>query len=304
MIVSGWGLNEQGKRISKRDLDPNDPERFRAYDPQSVMAKHGADAVRHWAARAGLGQDVRYNERDVRAGRKVVIKLWNLARFAQPHLNFVADSAEAVPEDGWIRGRTDDAIRGATAAFEEFDYSTARQAADDLLWDFADDWLELAKHRIWFPDLHGQTRVVAAGATLAYVLRQLIGLYALFLPFVTEEIFSRLFGPREGASSIHISSWPEPQANREASDGAELILAVLRMARSLRSERRIPQGQEVDAVIVGCAGEQREALQLLELSLRAAARAREVVYGDAGRETEVTGLRLGLVVTSGDDRSH
>ena len=301
VIVSGWGLNEQGKRISKRDLDPNDPERFRAYDPQSVMATHGADAVRHWAARATLGQDVRYHERDVRAGRKVVIKLWNLARFAQPHLGAVADRPSALPEDSWILRRTDDAIRDATAAFEGFDYSGARQSTDDLLWDFADDWLELAKHRIWFSELHGDSRVAAAGTTMAHVLRELIGLYAPFLPFVTEEIYSRLYAVGEAAPSIHVTPWPQPRAgDGDVAEGAEVILATLRTARSIRSEQRIPQTEEVDALVIGCDADRRDALETLELSLRAAARARAVVYGETDSGTEVNGLRIGLVISSAE----
>ena len=297
VFVSGWGLNEQGKRISKRDLDPNDPGRFRAYDPQSVMEAHGADAVRHWAARATLGQDVRYNERDVRAGRKVVIKLWNLARFSQSHMA-VQDRPSTVPEDVWILQRTDHAIREASAAFERFDYSGARQAADDLLWNFADDWLELAKHRFWFPEVHGEDRVAAAGATMAHVLRQLIGLYAPVLPFVTEEIFSRLYGRDETATSIHISPWPRPRLESDDVDGAELIFATMRAARLLRSERRIPQTQQVDALVIACDPNRQNTLRALELSLRAAARARTVVCGEADRETEVAGLRIGLVIDS------
>ena len=296
VIVSGWGLNEQGKRISKRDLDPNDPDRFRAYDPQSVMASHGADALRHWAARATLGQDVRYNERDVRAGRKVVIKLWNLARFAQPHLGAAAPGPSTVAEDTWILQRTDAAIWVATAAFEAFDYSGARQAADDLLWDFADDWLELAKHRIWFPELHGERRVAAAGHTMGHVLRQLLGVYAPFLPFVTEEIFSRLYAAREPEPSIHVTSWPQPQPQSQPdAAGADLVLATLRATRSLRTEQKIPQGEDVEALVIACDADRRDTVRTLELSLRAAARARAVIYGEADRATEVDGLRIGLV---------
>ena len=252
VVVSGWGLNEQGKRISKRDLDPNNPARFRAYDPHSVLTTHGADALRHWAARSSLGQDVRYSERDVKAGRKVVIKLWNIARFCEPHLTHGDGTADATAEDRWILHRTAEAIRTATTAFAAFDYAAARQAADDLLWDFADDWVELAKHRIWFAQRHGSEAVRGAHLTMTLGLRRLLTLYAPFLPFVTDELYSRLYGPTEGAASIHLTAWPETPDDLQGLDEVEPVLAVLRAARSIRTERRIPQSQEVETLIVNC----------------------------------------------------
>ncbi|HHO54192.1 MAG TPA: valine--tRNA ligase, partial [Deltaproteobacteria bacterium] len=83
VMISGWGLNEQGKKISKRDLmHSTDTSGFNRYDPAQVIARWGADALRHWAARTSLGQDSRYHTREVRAGRRVVVKLWNAARLA------------------------------------------------------------------------------------------------------------------------------------------------------------------------------------------------------------------------------
>ena len=82
VMISGWGLNEQGKKISKRDLAKfTDDQGYNRYDPSSVIEKFGADALRYWAAGSHLGHDLRFHERDVKAGRKLVIKLWNAARF-------------------------------------------------------------------------------------------------------------------------------------------------------------------------------------------------------------------------------
>lgn len=298
VVVSGWGLNEQGKRISKRDLDPNNPARFRAYDPHSVLTTHGADALRHWAARSSLGQDVRYSERDIKTGRKVVIKLWNIARFCEPQLLDGDDSLDAPAEDRWILHRASEATRTATTALEVFDYAGARQAADDLLWAFADDWLELAKHRIWFPERHSSEALRSARLTMALVLRRLLTLYAPFLPFVTDELYSVLYGPAEGTESIHLTAWPEPPDEQDAPHDVEPVLAVLRSARSLRTERRIPQSQEVQTLIVDCPNRLEPIIRPLEMSLLAAARARRLTYGHATLATGYDGLSVDLADAS------
>ena len=49
--------------------------------PDDVLAKYGADALRLWAAKGRIGTDLRYNEKDVRTGRKFAVKLWNVGRF-------------------------------------------------------------------------------------------------------------------------------------------------------------------------------------------------------------------------------
>ena len=86
-LISGWGLNEQGRKISKRDLERHTgADGFNRYVPDDVLAKYGADALRLWAAKGRIGTDLRYNEKDVRTGRKFAVKLWNVGRFLSLNL--------------------------------------------------------------------------------------------------------------------------------------------------------------------------------------------------------------------------
>lgn len=49
VMISGWGLNESGKKISKRDLEQyTDANGYSRYEPYGVIKKFGADAVRYW----------------------------------------------------------------------------------------------------------------------------------------------------------------------------------------------------------------------------------------------------------------
>jgi valyl-tRNA synthetase len=153
-LISGWGLSEQGKKLSKRDLDkggsggpaegsraPRDSratgaDGYNRYVPDDVMAKYGADALRLWATKGRIGTDLRYNEKDIRTGRKFAVKLWNVGRFLSLNLGDLSGPAPAPappappPEernivDRWVLSHLADAVTQTTAAFEAHDYMQA-----------------------------------------------------------------------------------------------------------------------------------------------------------------------------------
>ena len=154
-LISGWGLSEQGKKLSKRDLDKSTgPDGYNRYVPDDVMGKYGADALRLWATRGRIGTDLRYNEKDVRTGRKFTVKLWNVGRFVSLHLGELGSSGPP-PEPGerdivdrWVLSHLADAIDEATAAFEAHDYMQAHQAASRMFWSiYCDRYIEMIKDR-------------------------------------------------------------------------------------------------------------------------------------------------------------
>jgi valyl-tRNA synthetase len=156
-LISGWGLNEQGKKVSKRDLDRSTrPDGYNRYVPDDVMAKYGADALRLWATRGRIGTDLRYNEKDVRTGRKFTVKLWNVGRFLALNagdLSWVAGPAPAPGErdivDRWLLSHLADTVSEATAAFDAHDYMRAHQAASRMFWSiYCDRYLEMIKDRL------------------------------------------------------------------------------------------------------------------------------------------------------------
>ena len=104
-LISGWGLSEQGKKLSKRDLDRSTgADGFNRYVPDDVMAKYGADALRLWATKGRIGTDLRYNEKDIRTGRKFAVKLWNVGRFLSLNLGDL-DVSAAGPAAGGAEHR-------------------------------------------------------------------------------------------------------------------------------------------------------------------------------------------------------
>src|SRR5215472_8761050 len=206
-LISGWGLNEQGRKISKRDLQAHaGADGFNRYVPDDVLAKYGADALRLWATKGRIGTDLRYNEKDVRTGRKFAVKLWNVGRFLSLNLgSFTQAEAAFVPVaerdivDRWLLSHLAEAVDLSTNAFEDHDYMQAHQAASRMFWPvFCDRYLEMVKDRLAGADGRG-----ADGArwTLWESFRVLLGLFAPFAPFVTEHLYQRFYAAHEPGPS-------------------------------------------------------------------------------------------------------
>lgn len=304
VMISGWGLNEQGKKISKRDLEPHqNGENFNRYDPMAVIEKYGADALRYWAAGARLGQDLRYHERDVREGRKLVMKLWNVARFAA--LNAPAADAH-IPavqdrpiEDRWILVLLNRIIDDVTRGFEAYDYAIGREALDKFFWAaFCDNYLEIVKERLRSPDRFGEQSRIAAQATVKEVLRALLSLFAPYAPFITEEIFQQQFARAENDVSLHETSWPVAQALAYADIESEMptLLAVMDASRFVRTrDRRFRDVEEVSVWVSPSSEFSKGAIEQHLDTMRSALRVEKIVMADAAcGSTNIEGIELSL----------
>ena len=166
--------------------------------PTELLEQHCPDAVRYWAASARPGTDTAFDEAQMKVGRRLAIKLLNASRFA---LGFGVDrrhrrghparSRSEVSEalDRSMLAGLADLVDDATAAFEDFDYARALERTEAFFWSFCDDYLELVKARAYGgATLRG--RHASARAALELALSTLLRLFAPFLPFTTEEVWS------------------------------------------------------------------------------------------------------------------
>jgi valyl-tRNA synthetase len=293
-LISGWGLSEQGKKLSKRDLDKSTgPDGYNRYVPDDVMARYGADALRLWATRGRIGTDLRYNEKDVRTGRKFTVKLWNVGRFVSLHLGELSGPAPAPGErdivDRWVLSHLADAIDEATAAFEAYDYMQAHQVASRMFWSiYCDRYIEMIKDRADQDSVRW---------TLWESYRVLLGLFAPFAPFLTEHMYQRCYRAHEDAISLHLTRWPaaDPRWSSDRS-AVDQLAVILDATRVLRSGLRLGNSARLSQLIVQPHDEAARALldQIAE-PLRIAARADEVVRGPAEHPSGVAGITVGIV---------
>ena len=306
VMISGWGLNENGKKISKRDLDQyTDASGYNRYEPYAVIRKFGADSVRYWASGGSLGHDLRYNEKDVQIGRKLVVKLWNAARFIDLQIgtyNLISvpmPFEERTPEDRWLLAELNRILPVTRDAFERYNYHEAREATDKFFWTiFCDDYLELVKDRFWTPEQYPEDSRASARVTLWESFRIVLSLYAPFLPFVTEYIFQKFYAEHESTASLHQTEWPAAQAEWQVVvPEMEMLGAILRAVRGLRTSQKIGQTRRLASVTLDISNASQEVAQkivLMKSSIRAAVRTSELIYAAASFSTEIKGVNVDI----------
>lgn len=239
--ISGFIVDPDRKKLSKSAGNMPD-------SPPALIERHGADAVRYWAANGRPGMDAIFDEGQMKIGRRLAIKLLNASKFALG-LGCATDGVASHPLDTAMLAGLADLVDEATAAFERFDYARAIERTEAAFWSFCDDYLELVKNRA-YSDTDGQG-ARSAKVALGTALETYLKLFAPFFPFATEEVWSWW---REG--SIHRAAWPTAAAVRAAGGdaGDPVVLAVasevLGEVRRAKSEAKRSMRAEVERVVV------------------------------------------------------
>ncbi len=214
-------------------------------DPLEIIDEYGADPLRFFAAKCTPGEDTPFRYKDVKRGRKVVIKLYNLGKFVG---NAVKERVSRPDElklmDRWIISRYSETVKKATEFMDQYRYDRALKEIENFMWNvFADHYVEMVKHRI---------NDASTKYTLYTVFLGIVKMFAPFLPHITEDVYQEHFRKFEGAKSVHITDWPEPMfvdeyAVSEGEKIKEIIAAVRRWKnenRSRKIERIIVDGVE------------------------------------------------------------
>ena len=260
VYLHGLVRDPEGVKMSKT--------RGNVVDPVELIEMYGADALR-FALTTGTsaGSDMRMNEGRLEASRNFANKLWNAARFVITNLqdappSALADSAPKTREDRWILSRLNRAAAQIDAHMRGFQLGEAQRVAHDFLWNEYCDWyIEMSKTRLRAAAAANGNGDAAEDVpsplpTLARVLESALRLLHPFLPFVTEEIWGRLAavspdladGSRPAA--LMVADYPQEDAalaDAEAEREIEAAIELVRAARNLRAEFRIPNNRTLPA---------------------------------------------------------
>ncbi len=225
-------------------------------DPLDIIETYGADSLRlSIALLAGEGQDIKLNKEKFEVGRNFNNKLWNSARLILMYWSLEnssslnIDGKELHLEDKWIIKKLVKSTEDLNKALTDYQFDEAAHIIYNFFWhDFCDWYLEIMKIRIRNEGKENTASIPVVVKTFEVILK----LLHPFVPFITEELWQKMFRKSE---SISISKWPTPDEilnwiGVEISEKCVIAMENLKefviSIRRLRQEMELKRGQKAD----------------------------------------------------------
>ena len=265
IYIHGLVRDKQGRKMSK--------SLGNGMDPLEIIDMYGADALKFTLGfMCAQGQDILIDKDSFKLGSRFCNKVWNASRYLLGNLegrNLIpVTDADLTELDKWIYARLDNAARLSRAALEGYRYNDAASALMEYFWnEFCDWYVEATKLNFKNGDEREKDR---QASVLMNILEENLRLLHPFLPFVTEEIYSKL--PLEeiaanrakaGAQKISSNSeykgmlidapYPEPNENRKNAaieERFDALKDLIGKTRALRTECGLDPAAKLNMAIL------------------------------------------------------
>jgi valyl-tRNA synthetase len=233
-------------------------------DPLDLVNQYGADPLRYTLITSGTpGNDVNMDTDRVEANWKFVNKIWQMANLITQNLDDVplpaglpAPSELDLPAQ-WIVSRAMNLTASVQRLFDGYQYGEAGRQLQEFLWhEFADWYLEIAKHALYQGDEQVKTMT---RRVLVNVFDRALRLLHPFMPFVTEEIWKYL--PHKG-QALMLAQWTQSDAayiNDVAETEMNVLIDMVRGIREVRMTYNVEPGRKITALV--SAGSRRAAIE-------------------------------------------
>ena len=264
IYIHGLVRDKQGRKMSK--------SLGNGIDPLEIIDMYGADALKFTLSyMCAQGQDVLVDKDSFKMGSKFCNKVWNASRYILGNLEcrtlIPVTDADLTELDKWIYTRLDNAVSLAKDAFEAYRYNDGASAIYEYFWNDLCDWyVEATKLSFKNGDEKEKDRAVSV---LLNVLEESLRLMHPYIPFVTEEIWSKLplaeiIENRRKAGSQNVitnseyngllvdAPYPEvteARKNAEVSARFDVLKELIRNIRGLRTECGIDPALKISIAI-------------------------------------------------------
>ena len=274
--ISGWILDPDRKKMSK--------SKGNVVTPIDLLEEYGSDAVRYWAAMGRPGTDTAFDTGQMKIGKRLAIKLLNASKFSLS-LNATLNNADVTQAvDHALLNKLAQVVETATTSFDKYDYTRALEVAETFFWAFTDDYVELVKERTY--GNQGEAAANSARAALGITTHTLLKLFAPFIPFVTEEVWSWW---QEG--SIHLQSWPKSSeiiTDKSAGiDPLNNVTWILSEVRKVKTENKQSMKAEVKTLEIWAKAEVIEQVKDAQKDLIAAGNIKDLKLTVSDSEIKV-----------------
>ncbi len=232
VLIHGLIRDAEGRKMSK--------SLGNGIDPLEIVEKYGADALRYALVTGNApGNDQRFQEEKIEAGRNFANKIWNAMRFVLMNCPMELSFGDVDPsrytlEDKWILSRLNKTVSEVTANLEKYEFGIALSKIYAFIWEEYCDWyIEIAKARLF--DVENPSRTEAL-FILNHVLGEAMKLLHPFMPFLSEEVYGHLVVSSKPLS-VMIADWPQYSEGSDFPEEEKFMTVLMDAVRSIRNVR-------------------------------------------------------------------
>lgn len=247
LIVNGWVMADKGIKISKHLANSK-------MSVNDLLANYGADVIRYWCAIGAYGRDVLFSDEGLSDGYKLLNKIWNASKFV---LSFMEGYEPVLPKtvlpmDRYIMNKFNQAFDRTFKLYENVEMGYAKSEIEKFFWDFCDNYIELAKNRLYKPEIYGQAAKESAQWACYNVLLGMLKLFAITMPHITEEIYQNFFRKFEKEISIHLTRLQpiDIKAEPEIVEKGDLVMEVVSRVRAFKSENKLSLKTKLSSITI------------------------------------------------------
>eukprot|EP00371_Babesia_bovis_P003320 XP_001611967.1 valyl-tRNA synthetase [Babesia bovis T2Bo] len=298
-VIEGATLDSLIDKINNSSLPQGEIKK--AIVLQKQQFPQGIPACGTDALRLGLLSLTRQNRAILLDVNKIICskhfgnKIWNALKFTMPKITQVPMDINSVPclhwEDRWVLSKLNEYISKVTAAFENYQFGDAVQAAYDFwLYQLCDVYLELIKPRLpSHKDVPTDDLPRVEGAIYALSWSFSIGLRLLhpIMPFITEELYHHLPEHLRTSESISISEFPIINPiwdDNDVDTEMELLKSAVHSFRSLAATLGIAPNVPKTGFVVAPEARDAELLKTLSNHVATLAKFESVTVVTQGHE--------------------
>ncbi|MFX0188119.1 MAG: valine--tRNA ligase [Candidatus Hodarchaeota archaeon] len=321
IMINGMVAGPDGRKMSKSFGN--------IVSPDEVMPDYGADAIRQWAALGSLGDDYpleytwfnlqtkqpisddsikeeqeklteeKFNKKYGRrfeqliGASRFITKIWNAYRFLGLSLNTIKvhdieiniDELSAI--DSYFYFEFNKKLDMISKYFDGYNWHDALTIFRPFFWnDICDNYIEAIKYKFYSEDQKIKETTLKNALNLFY---NLLKIFAVIMPFITEEIYSLFFRKYKKFKSIHLERWPNPYDNisEELAEKGKIVIELIKALRNHKSMLQIPLNQEVSRVVIISENNIQKILKALEKDIQNTIRIKSLEILEKAQEDKI-----------------
>ena len=279
--ISGWGLSASGQKLSKSKVNKG------TLTPQECREKYSADVTRYWASNASLGKDVYITEEEFNNGFKLMQKIWNASKFVISFLDgYKPKKVELLPMDAWIIECYKQTFKSYNSYFKKYEMGLALNSLEQLFWNFCDNYIEIAKNRLYKPEIYGEKAKESAQYAASQVLLGMLKMFSVYMPHITEEIYQDAFKSWENTKSIHISGFldlgktVDEELIKQGNDVCEIVSQI----RGYKSQKGLSLKEELACVTISGYS---DFIKTCEFDIKAVGNIKDIKFKSGNKNVEI-----------------